>query len=128
MGLISIHSKGSFKNTEGFFTKMISRRYAKVLAKYGEMGVSLLAANTPVDTGKTAASWSYEVIDDYLGVSFIWKNSNVQKGYANVALLLQYGHATGTGGYVRGIDYINPALQPIFDKMAQAAWEEVKSS
>lgn len=128
MGLISIHSKGSFKNTEGFFTKMISRRYAKVLAKYGEMGVSLLAANTPVDTGKTAASWSYEVIDDDRGVSVIWKNSNVQKGYANVALLLQYGHATGTGGYVRGIDYINPALQPIFDKMAQAAWEEVKSS
>lgn len=128
MGLINIHSKGSFKNTEGFFTKMISRRYAKVLAKYGEMGVSLLAANTPVDTGKTAASWSYEVIDDDRGVSVIWKNSNVQKGYANVALLLQYGHATGTGGYVRGIDYINPALQPIFDKMAQAAWEEVKSS
>lgn len=128
MGIISFHHKGSFKNTEGFFTKLISRRYAKVLAKYGELGVQLLAANTPVDTGLTASSWSYEVIDDETGVSVIWKNSNVKKGYANVALLLQYGHATGTGGYVKGIDYINPALQPIFDKMAAAAWEEVQRS
>ena len=128
MSMISFHHKGSFKNTESLFTKMLSRRYAKILAKYGELGVSLLAANTPVDTGLTAASWSYEVIDDNTGVTVIWKNTNVKKGYANVALLLQYGHATGTGGYVRGIDYINPALQPIFDKMAQAAWEEVRNS
>lgn len=128
MGVVSFHHKGSFKNTENFFTKLISRRYAKVLARYGELGVQLLSANTPVDTGLTASSWSYEVIDDNTGVSVIWKNSNVKKGYANVALLLQYGHATGTGGYVKGIDYINPALQPIFDKMAAAAWEEVQRS
>lgn len=128
MSVISFHHKGSFKNTESFFDKLISRRYAQVLEKYGELGVQLLSANTPVKTGKTASSWSYKVIDDNTGVSVIWENSNVQKGYANVALLLQYGHATGTGGYVTGIDYINPALQPIFDKMAEAAWEEVKRS
>ena len=129
MGLsITVRSKGSFKNTENFFTKLITRRYAKVLAKYGEMGVQLLSANTPVDTGKTASSWSYEVIDDDQGISVIWSNSNVEKGWANVALLLQYGHATGTGGYVRGIDYINPALKPVFDELAEAAWTEVKNS
>lgn len=129
MGLsITVRSKGSFKNTENFFERMIHRHYAKVLAKYGEKGVQLLAANTPVDTGETAASWVYEVIDDNNGLSVVWSNTNVKKGWANVALLLQYGHATGTGGYVRGIDYINPALKPVFDELAEAAWTEVKNS
>ena len=128
MGLVTLHSKGKFENTKNFFTRMIRKEYAKVLSRHGEMGVQLLAANTPVDTGKTAASWSYEITNDKNGISIIWSNSNIQKGYANVALLLQYGHATGTGGYVQGIDYINPALQPVFDKLAEAAWEEVRNS
>lgn len=107
---------------------MLQKRYARVLERYGQLGVDLLAANTPVDSGLTASSWEYEVIDDDQGVKVVWYNTNVQKGWANVALLLQYGHATGTGGYVTGVDYINPALQPVFDKMAEAAWREVKDS
>lgn len=128
MGLISIIQKGSFKNSKKFFSDMLQKRYARVLERYGQLGVDLLAANTPVDSGLTASSWKYEVIDDDQGVKVVWYNSNVQKGWANVALLLQYGHATGTGGYVTGVDYINPALQPVFDKMAEAAWREVKDS
>lgn len=128
MGLISIIQKGSFKNSKKFFSDMLQKRYARVLERYGQLGVDLLAANTPVDSGLTASSWEYEVIDDDQGVKVVWYNTNVQKGWANVALLLQYGHATGTGGYVTGVDYINPALQPVFDKMAEAAWREVKDS
>lgn len=128
MGLIKLISKGSFKHSKKFFSDMLQKRYARVLERYGQLGVSLLAANTPVDSGLTASSWNYEVVDDDQGVKVVWYNSNVQKGWANVALLLQYGHATGTGGYVTGVDYINPALQPVFDKMAEAAWREVKDS
>jgi hypothetical protein len=107
---------------------MIQRKYLRVLNKYGQMGVELLAANTPVDTGLTASSWYYEIEETDNGTSIIWKNSNEKNGWANIALLLQYGHATGTGGYVRGIDYINPALQPVFDKLAETAWKEVQDS
>lgn len=127
MGLIVVQTKGSFKNTKKFFNNLINRKYKEVLSKYGEMGVQALAANTPIDSGKTASSWYYEIVDDKDGLSVVWKNSNVQKGYFNVALMLQYGHGTRNGGYVAGRDYINPSLQPIFDKMAEAAWKEVRS-
>ena len=128
MGLITFRHKGDFKHSKNFFNEMIHRRYVRVLEKYGQLGVELLAANTPIDSGLTASSWSYEVVDNDSGVRVVWNNSNVQKGWANIALLLQYGHATGTGGYVTGVDYINPALQPVFDKMAEAAWKEVRDS
>lgn len=126
MGLVVIESKGSFKRTKDFFNKLINRRYKQVLSRYGELGVQTLAANTPKKTGRTAASWYYEIVDDANGLSVVWKNSNIKNGYFNVALMLQYGHGTRNGGYVTGIDYINPSLQPIFDKMAEAAWKEVK--
>lgn len=127
MGVISLVTKGNFKNTKSFFDNMLRRRYLNVLSKYGDLGVSLLSANTPLDSGLTASSWSYEITEDKTGMSIVWKNNNFNKG-ANIAILLQYGHATGNGGYVRGVDYINPALQPVFDKLAEAAWREVQNS
>lgn len=97
-----------------------------VLNKYGQRGVEALSHATPVDTGKTAASWSYEIQESDNSIEIIWSNSNVNKGL-NIAILLQYGHGTRNGGYVVGRDYINPALQPLFDELADKAWEEVVS-
>lgn len=95
------------------------------LDKYGMAGVDALAEATPKRTGLTADSWYYEIIQDENGVRIEWRNRNVVEGWANVAVLLQYGHATGTGGWVEGIDYINPALRPIFETIADNAWKEV---
>ena len=124
--MISIKQKGSFSNVEKYLKKSLGRNYIQVLRKYGEQGVSALSAATPVSTGLTASSWSYEIIQNDGSVSVVWHNSNVQK-HVNIAIILQYGHATRNGGYVVGRDYINPALKPIFDKMADAAWKEVTS-
>lgn len=96
------------------------------LEKYGELGVRALSAATPKDTGKTAESWGYEIVETDGGFSIIWTNSNKMQN-TSIAVLLQYGHATGTGGYVQGVDYINPALEPIFDQLAKDAWREVIS-
>ena len=117
--------KGNFKKTEKFLKKSMGRDWLDVLEKYAIEGVRELSAATPVDTGETAASWSYEIIQNGGAVSIVWNNSHIENGYANIAILLQYGHGTRNGGYVQGRDYINPALQPIFDKMADAAWKEV---
>lgn len=124
---ISIRSKGDFRKTEKLLKKSLGRDYRSVLEKYGQMGVSALAAYTPIDSGITASSWSYEIIQNGSSMSIVWNNSNVQRG-VNIAVILQYGHGTGTGGYVEGRDYINPALQPIFDQLAEAAWKEVTRS
>lgn len=122
---IGFSHRGDFKKTEKFLKKAFGKYYLAVLERYAQEGVSALAANTPVKTGLTASSWSYRIVENEDGYSIVWENSNVRKGYANVAVLLQYGHATGNGGYVEGIDYINPALKPIFEKMANSAWKEV---
>lgn len=122
--MIFFKQKGNFKKTEKLLKKSLGKDYRSVLEKYAREGVQALAAATPVRTGLTAASWSYEIIQNGSSLSIVWKNSNVQK-YVNIALILQYGHGTGTGGWVEGIDYVNPALKPIFDKMADAAWKEV---
>ena len=100
----------------------------RILDKYGQAGVDALASATPKDSGLTAASWYYEYYMDGDTIVIEWNNSNVVKGYFNVAMRLQTGHGTGTGGYVTGIDYINPALRPIFDKLADDAWAEVVKS
>lgn len=123
--MISIRQRGDFKDTEKLLKKSLGRNYIDVLEKYAQQGVAALSAATPVDTGLTAISWNYEIIQNENGFSINWNNSNVEDGWANVAILLQYGHGTGTGGYVVGRDYINPALRPIFDKLADAAWKEV---
>lgn len=125
--MITFKQKGDFGKTEKFLKKSLGRNYVSVLEKYGQQGVAALSASTPVRTGLTATSWSYEIIQNGSSISVIWKNSNIQKG-VNIALILQYGHGTKNGGYVRGRDYINPALRPIFDKMADAAWKEVTNT
>lgn len=96
-----------------------------MLEKYGQKGVSLLASATPVDTGLTASSWEYRIVETDRGVKIDFINTNIQKDWAPIAILLQYGHATRNGGWVQGRDYINPAIQPLFDKLADDAWEEV---
>jgi hypothetical protein len=126
MSIISFKQKGDFKNTEKLLKKSFGKDYKAILEKYALQGVRELAANTPMDTGLTAASWTYDIVQNGSSYSIIWNNLNVNRG-VNIAVILQYGHATRNGGYVQGRDYINPALQPIFDEMAEAAWKEVTS-
>lgn len=121
--MIKMTQKGSFRNAERFFdnSKDLSRRLRTAFERYGAEGVEALRSATPKDSGATADGWSY-TIEDW-GIGF--NNSNIQSGYA-VALLIQYGHGVRGGGYVQGIDFINPALRPIFDKIATKCWEEVR--
>lgn len=119
--------KGDFKKTDDFLKKMTNKRIFAKLEKYAQEGVDALSAATPVDTGQTASMWSYEIRTTDNQVSIYWKNANVNKG-VNIALILQYGHGTGTGGYVQGRDYINPAMKPVFDKIAENVWKEVTSA
>lgn len=124
--MIRIKNRGNFNNTDRFFKKASGIDVRKVLEKYGKAGVDALSSFTPVETGKTAAAWSYEITRTSSGYSIVWKNSNVNNG-VNIALILQYGHGTRNGGYVEGVDYINPALQPIFEGMSNEIWKEVAS-
>lgn len=123
--MIRISHSGNFKNTEGLFKRVKEQRYLRALKKYAQRGVEALSEATPVDTGKTASSWSYEIVVTREGYTIYWDNGNVNRGMS-IALLLQYGHGTRNGGFVEGRDYINPALRPIFDEMADKAWQEVK--
>lgn len=127
MSVVTFVQKGNFLKTQRFLRKSFGLNYRSILEKYAQQGVRALSEATPVDTGKTAASWDYEIIQDGSALRVIWKNYNVQGYNVNIALILQLGHGTGTGGYVTGIDYINPALRPIFEEMADAAWKEVTS-
>lgn len=122
--LIVIKHRGNFNNTERFFKRATQANYLRILDKYGREGVTALATATPVDTGLTASSWSYEVIIRGGSFTITWSNSNVVNGVP-IAIILQYGHGTGNGGYVQGLDYINPAIRPIFDKIAEEIWKEV---
>ena len=124
MSILTYKTKGSFENTNKFFKKMSQKNIFKSFDKYGEEGVAALTASTPVDTGKTASSWSYEIRKTNSSISIVWKNSNIVDGVP-IAVVLQYGHGTATGGYVQGVDYINPALQPIFERISKEIWKEV---
>lgn len=121
---VTFKHRGSFKRTEKFLNFMKGNHNLNVLDKYGREGVEALAAATPKDTGHTAECWTYEIERTDQGIKISWLNTNVNK-YVSIALILQHGHATRTGGYVYGRDYINPAIQPIFDKIADKAWKEV---
>jgi len=125
--VIRFKHMGSFKHIEKFFAKATKEDYLQMLARLGQEGVNALASATPTDTGKTANSWNYEIVTDNGRTSIFWTNSNINDG-VNIAVILQYGHGTGTGGYVQGIDYINPAIRPVFDKIAQEAWKGVTTS
>lgn len=124
--MIRFRQKGDFKNTEKFLYNVKKMNMAVILDRYGRMGVEALRANTPVDTGLTASSWNYEISTDRRNSKITWVNNNTQSG-VNIAIILQYGHTTGTGGYVQGRDFINPAIQPIMDKIANDVWKEVSS-
>lgn len=115
---------GDFRKTDTFFQKMLRTVKLSRLDKYGRMGVDALEATTPVDTGETAKSWYYKISRKKDSISLAWYNSNENEGQV-VAILLQYGHSTGNGAYVQGIDYINPAVTPIFEKIAEDVWREV---
>lgn len=123
--MIGIRQKGDFKNLSSFLEKSKEAFNIGILDKYGKQGVAALQAATPRDSGKTAESWYYEIYRDNSTVSLTFHNSNIVKGVP-IAIILQYGHATGTGGYVEGIDYINPSLRPILDKIAEEVWKEVR--
>lgn len=119
-----INVTGSFNNTEKFLANMQKLDIAGVLNRYGAIGTEALRSNTPVDSGLTAASWSHRVEKSGGGYSIVWSNSNTHSG-TNIAIILQLGHGTGTGGYVAGRDYINSAMRPVFDKIADEVWKAV---
>ena len=125
--MITIKHKGSFKKAEKFMETMKKGEYMATLRRYGQMGVDALEEATPKDRGVTAGSWSYEIQNKHRNYTIYWRNSSTNEG-ENIALLLQYGHGTGRGVYVEGIDYINPALKKVFDGMADALWREVQSA
>lgn len=122
--MITFQSKGSFKKTESFLSLMSKEQIFTSLDKYGREGVAALANATPTDSGITAESWTYEVIQKHGRHSLIFHNSHMVDGRP-IAILIQYGHATGTGGYVEGRDYINPVILPLFQKIADDVWKVV---
>lgn len=127
MPKISFSSKGSFSKTEKFLTKMSRGEIFQILDGLGKEGVSALAAATPTESGETAGAWGYTISRGIGRTTISWNNSHVVNGVP-IAIILQYGHGTGTGGYVEGRDYINPAIQPVFNKIADRAWKAVTSA
>lgn len=125
--MIKFRQKGDFSKLTNTLERMKGFVGASDLDKYGRMGVDALSSATPKDSGKTASSWYYKITHDKGGASISFYNSNIQNGFP-VAIMLQYGHGTGRGGFVQGRDYINPAIQPIFDKIADEAWKEVTNA
>jgi len=121
---IKLSSKGDFSKAVDYLTGLKKLDMKKILEKYGELGVDALLEATPKRTGLTSRSWNYKVTVNNREATINWFNTNVQNGM-NIAVILQYGHGTKSGGYVRGRDYINPAMQPIFDEIADLAWKEV---
>lgn len=124
--MVKVTVKGDFKKTSDFLKGIKERRQYKILEEYAQKGVDALQEATPKRTGLTASSWSYEIEQNPKTITISWTNSNFNQGVP-IALVIQYGHGMPNGGYVKGIDYINPAMQPIFDEMADMVWKEVSS-
>lgn len=123
--MLQFEASGSTSQTDAFLKRIMSGTSIRAAAEsLASRGVDALRAATPVESGLTASSWYYEVIDEGGGVTIYWYNTHVEGGF-NVAIGLQYGHGTGTGGWVEGYDYVNPAMRPIFDQIADAVWKEV---
>lgn len=127
MGIISFSSRGSFNNMERFLRRSQYLDIRGIVEPYAQRGVEALRAATPVDSGLSAESWGYEIESGNGTTKIIWTNSNIQNGFP-VVVMLQYGHGTGTGGYVQGRDFINPAIQPIFDQIADGVWKVVTAA
>jgi hypothetical protein len=122
--MIRFRHRGNFNNTERFFNKAPKMNYKHILEKYAVSGVKALSSATPIDSGITKDSWDYKISISSKISTITWTNSNIVNGVP-IAVILQYGHGTRNGGYVKGRDYINPAIKPIFDKLAEDAWKEV---
>lgn len=122
--MIRFKHKGNFSKTTLFFERLKNLFDKGILDEYGRRGVAALSAATPSDTGITANSWAYQISNSVGKMTIEWTNSNINEG-VNIAVIIQYGHGTGTGGYVKGRDYINPAMQPIFDAIVSNIWKEV---
>lgn len=125
--MLVITRRGHFERSKHMLSRSLNMDIRKILNNCGKQGVEALTSATPKRTGKTAASWSYEISKTSTGWAVTWNNSNINKG-VNIAIIIQYGHGTGTGAYVQGIDYINPAIRPVFENMASEVWREVRSS
>lgn len=125
--MITFRQKGDFSKLTRYLERVKEAVKLGNLDKYGREGVAALASATPIESGKTASSWYYEIENSNGSATISFYNSNVNKGVP-IAIILQYGHGTGTGGWVRGRDYINPAIQPVFDRIAEEAWREVTKS
>lgn len=121
--MISVSSRGGFSKTEAFLRRARDLRI-QILSRYGEEGVRALSLATPKDTGETASSWYYQIKEDNASTTIEWLNRHVEDGVP-IAVILQYGHGTNGGGYVEGIDYINPAMRPLFEEIANSVWKEV---
>ena len=124
--MITFRQKGDFAKLTRYLEQINKAAKISNLDKYGQEGVAALASATPMDSGKTASSWKYEVERKDGSIAIVFYNTNINKGVP-IAIILQYGHGTRNGGWVQGRDYINPAIQPIFDKIAEDAWREVTS-
>ena len=124
---VKFEVSGGFTKPERFLNRMKRREYLNVLDEFGRDGVQALRNATPVDSGATAEAWDYEIKRTRNYTEIVWTNSNINDGVP-IAVILQYGHGTGTGGYVQGRDYINPAIRPVFDKIAEKAWKVVTSA
>lgn len=122
--MLKVTSTGDYHETINFLKKLRKNHVFKQLDRYGQKGVQLLSEATPVRTGLTASSWDYRIEESPGNISLLWFNTNINKG-VSIAFILQYGHGTGTGGYVQGIDYINPVMQPLFDEIEENVWGEV---
>ena len=123
---ISFKQRGDFKKTEKFLKRAQKGDFFKRLEEYGQMGVTALASATPIVTGLTASSWSYEIHNTPDDCAIYWVNNNLADGWFNIAIGLQYGHANRNGGWIQGRDYINPVIRPIFDQIAETVWRDVQ--
>lgn len=124
---ISLSSSGSFDKTEKYLQSLQKLDLSKIITAQAERGVRALSHATPTDSGRAANSWGYRIKKTSSSVEIGWTNSDVENGYP-VAIMIQYGHGTGTGGYIQGIDYINPAMRPIFDEIVETVWKAVISA
>lgn len=124
--MISAKVTGSWDTIARYLEGIRRKKYVRIIEKYGQKGVEALSKATPTDTGTTASSWRYVVKTDKGGTTLEFHNDHINKG-VNIAIILQYGHGTGTGGWVEGRDYINPAIQPVFDELVEELWKEVRS-